>query len=219
MTGQGLRQLLSAILPLAVLAALLAILLAYGGLLAPATPQLPLEKIDLMKFEIREGKILLSVVNSGPQPVSIAQVLVNEAIWPFTLSPPRQLERLSSAMVSITYPWVYGEPVEVTLITSNGFTFTWGVEAAVLTPSTTFSQLVDFTLIGVYVGVIPVFLGFIWLPLLRQLSTLRLHFVLSITVGLLLLLGVDTLREALEVAAGVPTPLQGLGLIVLGFRF
>lgn len=68
----------------------------------------------------------------------------------------------------------------------------------------------------IYAGVIPVFLGLLWLPFLRTLRRRWIDFFLSLTVGLLVFLGVDAIAEALEFAGRVPGPYQGLGLVLLG---
>jgi zinc transporter ZupT len=41
-------------------------------------------------------------------------------------------------------------------------------------------------------------------------------FLLAVTIGLLIFLGIDTLAEALEQVAGVPGPFQGIGLVGIG---
>jgi zinc transporter ZupT len=76
--------------------------------------------------------------------------------------------------------------------------------------------LTTFALLGIYVGVIPVFLGLLWLPFLRGIDRRWLDFFLSLTIGLLVFLGVDALAEALETAGQVPGAFQGLGLVMLG---
>ena len=74
----------------------------------------------------------------------------------------------------------------------------------------------SFTLIGLYVGVIPIFLGIFWFPALRQLGRRTMTFLMAATAGLLIFLGLDTIAEALEVAANVPSAFQGIGLIGIG---
>jgi zinc transporter ZupT len=64
--------------------------------------------------------------------------------------------------------------------------------------------------------VIPVFLGLLWYPFLRELSASWLSFFLSLTVGLLVFLAVDTFHEALESAEAVPGALQGVSLVAIG---
>jgi zinc transporter ZupT len=71
--------------------------------------------------------------------------------------------------------------------------------------------------LGIYVGVLPVLLGLLWLPFLRRIGARWLDFFLAFTVGLLVFLGVDAIAEAVETAAAVAGAYQGLGLVTLGF--
>ena len=84
---------------------------------------------------------------------------------------------------------------------------------ATQSPRTDLTYFGTFSLLGIYAGVIPVFLGLLWYPFLRELSTEWLSFFLSLTVGLLAFLAVDTLEEALETAERVPGAFQGVMLI------
>ena len=62
---------------------------------------------------------------------------------------------------------------------------------------------------------IPVALGLLWYPFLRRLGSAGMNFVLAMTVGLLAFLVIDTLEEALEVAAELPGVFSGVPLVVL----
>jgi len=53
--------------------------------------------------------IELSVTNGGPDPVSIAQVLVDDAYWQYEIEPQATLDRLDRATISIPYPWSEGD--------------------------------------------------------------------------------------------------------------
>ena len=64
-------------------------------------------------------------------------------------------------------------------------------------------------------GVIPVFIGLLWLPFVRAIERRWIDFFLSLTIGLLVFLGVDALDEALETAALVPGAFQGTALVLL----
>ena len=57
----------------------------------------------------------------------------------------------------------------------------------------TVGQASTFALIGIYVGVIPVMMGLLWYPFIRRLSANKYNFFLSLTVGLLVFLGIDAL--------------------------
>jgi zinc transporter, ZIP family len=76
----------------------------------------------------------LSVRNGGPEPVTLSQVVVNDAIWDFEAEPSNTIPRLGSATVTIPYYWVEGEAYEIVLVTSTGTTFDAEVPVAVLTP-------------------------------------------------------------------------------------
>jgi zinc transporter ZupT len=155
-------------------------------------------------------------VNGGPEPVTVAQVLVDDASWLHYIDGDRTLGRLDRRTIRIPYPWVEGEPHVVRLITSTGLTFDATVEVATQTPRADARYLSTFALLGIYVGVIPVFIGLLWYPFLRTVSQRWLDFFLALTAGLLIFLGVDAFAESLETAALVPGAFQGFGLVLLG---
>jgi zinc transporter ZupT len=90
------------------------------------------------------------------------------------------------------------------------------IPVAFETPQPSTRTFLGFTLIGLYVGVIPVFLGIFWYPALRTLGRKWMVFLMAITAGLLLSLGLDTIAEAFEQAAVLPGVFQGIGLIGIG---
>jgi zinc transporter, ZIP family len=69
--------------------------------------------------------------------------------------------------------------------------------------------------VGLFVGVVPVALGLMFLPALRGVSRRGLEFVLALTAGLLVFLLIDTLEEGLEVAAGAASSLQASAVVWL----
>src|SRR5687768_3647087 len=203
--------------PLLLLAVLVLGFLRFGplGVFRKAFP--PVEELTVERITIpAPGELRVRVINSGPEPTTIAQVLVDDAAWAHTLDGPRTLRRLERRTVTIPYPWVEGEPVVVTLMTGTGLTFGGEVAVATESPRANRQFITTFALLGIYAGVIPVFLGLLWLPFLRTLRRRWLDFFLSLTVGLLVFLGVDALAESLEFAGALPGPYQGLGLILLG---
>lgn len=176
----------------------------------------PIEKLAFQKVQLFEDQITFEVLNDGPDPVTISQVLVNDIYWAFEISPSSTINRLGRAQMQIDFPWDQAEPVGITLISNDGVTFNLDIEMAVETPKPTPAYLLTFASLGIYVGVIPVFLGLLWLPFLRRLSANSYRFFLALTIGLLLFLGVDALFEsfeAIEKTAGVQ---QGLGIAVIG---
>ena len=205
------------VLPLLLLAALLVVFARFGpiGVFQAAFP--PIEELSFERIAFPEpGLVRVYLVNGGPEPVTVAQVIVDEAYWEHTVAPDRLVDRLEDIVVDIPYPWVDGDPLEITIVSSTGVTFTQEVAVATQSPQVTGSYVVTFALLGAYVGIIPVFLGLLWLPFLAGVSTRWVDFFLSFTVGLLLFLGVDALEGALDLAGQVASAFQGVGLIVLG---
>jgi zinc transporter ZupT len=87
---------------------------------------------------------------------------------------------------------------------------------AATTSTVSAGTLWSFTVIGIYVGIIPVLLGICWLPALRRLGKRAMVFLLAATVGLLIYLGVEATGEALVTAAELGGAFQGTGLVVIG---
>ena len=213
----GARRWLSALLPLALLAALLLLFFRFGpaGVFTGAFP--PVEELTITRVTLPDrGVLRVHVVNGGPAPVTVAQVQVDDASWTHSVDGARTIGRLESREITIPYPWVEGEPVVVRLVTSTGLTIDKEVPVAVLTPAPDARYLSTFALLGLYAGVVPVFIGLLWFPFLRGLSRKWIEFLLALTAGLLLFLGVDALAEAIELSAKVPQAFQGLGLVLLG---
>lgn len=210
------RLILAGLGPVALLAIFVALFLTYGplGVFKAAFP--PVEELTVERVVLRPGEMALSVTNGGPGPVTVAQVLVDDAYWQHAISPERTIPRLGRATISIPYPWIEGEPHRIKLLTSTGLVIEHEVAVAAETPKPDARYLGTFTLIGIYVGVIPVFVGLLWFPFLRRVGKRWLSFFLSLTAGLLVFLGLDTLVEALEVRTQVPGAFQGTGLVTLG---
>ncbi|MDR7543433.1 MAG: metal transporter [Armatimonadota bacterium] len=202
--------------PLALLAVFVALFLAYGplGIFEAAFP--PVEQLTVDRVTLRPGQMVVSLTNGGPSAVTVAQVLVDDAYWQHTVEPDRTIPRLGRATVTIPYPWMAGEPHRIKLLTSSGVVIEHEVPVAVQTPKPDGRSLLAFTMIGVYAGVVPVMIGLLWFPFLQRIGRRWLSFFLSLTGGLLVFLGLDTLAEALEVRDRVPGAFQGTGLVTVG---
>ena len=133
-----------AIVPLLLLIVLIALFIALNPL-SPFTGAFPpLEELTIQRVLFPENnQIQVTVINGGPDPVTIAQVLVDDAYWQFDISPGNTLERLEQATIDLNYPWVDGEPLPIMLITSTGVTFDHEVEVAVLSPETGSANLLS----------------------------------------------------------------------------
>ena len=204
----------SALLPLVALALLLSVF-AFGNPLALFTADLPpIEDLTFEQVRVVEDGFEVTLINSGPDPVTVAQVLVDEAYWNYTIDPSHTIPRLGRAELHIPYPWVETEPHEIVIITDTGVTFAGGVELATLTPTAGLSEFLAYGLLGIYVGIIPVALGMLWYPAMRRLGQRWMGAILALTLGLLVFLLIDTLLEAFEIAAMLPDVFQGVALVV-----
>jgi zinc transporter, ZIP family len=203
--------------PLVLLAALVTLFLRVGpiGVFRQSFP--PVEQLTVERIRLPEhGVMEVRVVNGGPEPVTVAQVMVDDANWVHQVNGSRTLQRLETRTITIPYPWVEGEPHRVALVTSTGLTFTGEVPVATLSPTVDARYLTTFALLGVYAGVIPVFIGLLWLPFVRAVNRRWIDFFLSLTMGLLVFLGADALVEAVETSGLVAGAFQGSALVLLG---
>jgi zinc transporter ZupT len=203
------------LIPIILLIGVIVLFLSTGGGLDLEAP-VPVENLAIERYHLERNVIELQVQNTGPQELTIASVIVNEAVMPFTVEPGPTIPRLGRASIHVNYAWSYGEAYGVTVFTSNAIPFAVDIPVAFETPQPSPRTFLGFTLIGLYVGVIPVFLGIFWFPALRQLGRRTMTFLMAATAGLLIFLGLDTVAEALEVAAEVPSAFQGIGLIGIG---
>jgi len=116
----------------------------------------------------------------------------------------------------VMQPWVEGEAYEVALVTSSGGTIAHEIPVAVETPSADAGFFGLMGLLGVYVGVIPVELGMLWLPWLRGEGANWLRALMALTVGLLAFLAVDATLEGLELAGEGAQAFGGAALVFVG---
>jgi len=206
----------NALLPVFLLLVLLLVFLKYGplGVFKASVP--PIEEVFIQKVTFSPDHIVVDVINDGPEPVTIAQILVNEVFWQFHMAPSQTLNPLERGRIDISYPWVEGDVERITLVSRNGVTFETEVDVATVTPTFNFLYFKSFMLLGVYVGVIPVLLGLMWFPFLVTLRGKGYAFLLALTVGLLVFLGFDALSESFELLKDVPESFNGVGIIVIG---
>ena len=172
----------------------------------------PVERLSISRATLHSDGIRLAVMNDGPDPVTIAQVVVDDAFWAFTSDRGATLGHLGATTVHVPYPWVAGETHLIKILTATGTPCVHEIAVAMETPRVTAAHLGAFALIGVYVGVLPVALGLCWFPVLARLQRRGLDVLLAITIGLLAFLLVDAVQEGLEGAATLAASYQGAAL-------
>jgi ZIP family zinc transporter len=204
------------LVPLSLIAGAAALLALLGapGLGERTGP--PVEELAIERTVLRPGEIQLTVRNDGPDAVDVAQVVVNDAFVPFTASDGDRVGRLGATTLGIAYPWIEGEAYEISLLTSTGATIEHQIPVAAETPEASSSFFALMVLLGLYVGVIPVALGMLWLPFVRRISEGWIRLLIAFTVGLLTVLGVDAGLEGLEIGSAAPSAFGGQALVLLG---
>ncbi|MGH3132248.1 MAG: ZIP family metal transporter [Gaiellaceae bacterium] len=176
----------------------------------------PADEFDIRRVEFSPGEIRITVRNPQPDDLTIANVNVDDAIVPYTVDGPTTLGRLRSSTIVVPFDWVDGDPITVGVTSSTGIETVEEIPAAVETPSPSVEGFFGYALIGAFVGLLPVTLGLLWLPALRQASAAWLSAFMALTAGLLTFLGVEALAEAFELQALLPSGLGGSGLVLLG---
>jgi ZIP family zinc transporter len=203
------------LVPLALIALAIGLFAALGapGLGERRGP--PAEELAVERTVLEPGVIELTVRNDGPDPVSIAQVQVNDAFVSFD-GAEGPIGRLQSETLKVRQPWVEGEAYEVALVTSTGGTIAHEIAAAVETPASDLGFFGLMALLGIYVGVIPIALGMLWLPWIRRIPPGTLRIVMALTIGLLAFLAVDATLEGLELAGEGSQAFGGAALVFIG---
>ena len=205
------------VLPLVLLGGLLGLMLWSGPFDALRGEEYPpVEDLAFQRVELGPDGIIATVFNDGPDSVTIAQVQVDDAFWGFSAEPGTTLAHLGRTILTIPYPWVQGDTHVVRVVTSTGVTVDHEVAVAVETPRADARFFGIFALIGLYVGVIPVAIGLVWLPWVSRAGRKGLDFLLALTVGLLLFLLIEAGHDGLEAAALAPGSFQGVALFVFG---
>lgn len=199
---------------LAGIAAALLALTLLGGESLPERNGPPIEELAVERTVLIAGEIELTVRNTGPDPVQIAQVFVNDGYVDVT-GGTEPIDRLGATTVVLDYPWQDGQPYLISLLTSTGLVVEHEIPAAVATPSPG-GILGLMALLGTYVGIIPIALGMLTLPLLRRVGPGVVGFLLALTVGLLAFLALDGGLEALELAGESGAAFGGPAVVVLG---
>ena len=187
------------IIPIILLSAMILYLFGPGSELVnfgTPLPNITIERVDFVESEIQ-----VTVRNTGPIELSIAQADVNDRVQPAAIEPDKNLARFETALVRIPYSWNEAEPYEIGLTVNDGTRFAHSVEAAAPAIKPSLELASYFGIIGTYVGIIPVMIGLLWFPFIAKMSPAKYKFFLALTAGLLLFLGIDAIEEGMEISA------------------
>ena len=207
-----------AIVPVLLLALAVGVVVSAGSSLVDlvgSNPP-PADQFDIRRVEFEPGEIRILVRNPQSDDLTIANVNVDDAIVPYSVDGPTTLGRLRSSTILVPFEWVDGDPITVGVTSSTGIQTVKEIPAAVETPQPSVQGFFGYALIGLLVGVLPIALGLLWLPALRQASPVWLATFMAFTAGLLTFLGVEALTESFQLQAVLPASLGGAGLVLLG---
>ncbi|MCT6736369.1 MULTISPECIES: hypothetical protein [Rhodococcus] len=191
---------------LAIIVVALTALAMLAGQSLPERTGPPIENISVERTALEPGRITLTLRNTGPDAVTVAQVAVNDTFVDL-VGAADPIGRLESQTVTLDYPWITGQPYLVSMLTSTGLVIEHEIPAAVATPAPGVAFFGLMALLGTYVGIIPVLLGMLLLPVMRRAGTRAVRFVLAVTVGLLAFLIFDGTSEGFKLAAASSLPI------------
>ncbi len=211
-TGRVLR----ALLPIVLLAGIVGYVLLNPPLAGVQSGE-PLPDLSISHVTLPDTETLvLHVTNSGAEPVTVQQVLINDAYWEFQVAGGPTVAPLESTTVTVPYHWTPTWDIGTALVTDGGATFHHTIVAPQPTPGLSLDLLWTLALVGIFVGVIPIALGMLWFPAMQGLSDRWLHAILAFSAGILAFLAFDAGFEAFEVAAEVPGAFAGTLVLVVG---
>jgi ZIP family zinc transporter len=205
-----------AAVPLALIAAAIAGFALLGGPGVDERRGPPVEELAVERTVLRPGEIELTVRNTGPDAMQVSQVAVADGFVNFSAEPDGEIGRLDSQVLTLDYDWQEGSPYLISMLTSTGATIEHEIDVAVETPDADAGFFGLMTLLGTYVGVIPVMLGLLFMPLLRRVSGAWIQLFMAITIGLLAFLALDGYLEGAEIGAASGGAFGGVELLFLG---
>jgi zinc transporter, ZIP family len=203
------------LIPLVLIGAVIAIFALLGGPGLGDRNGPPIEDLSIERTELHPGQIELTVRNDGPDAVTISQAMVNDSFVDFETSKSR-IGHLDATRVSMTYPWIEGEAYETKLVTATGAVVSHEIPVAAETPAKDADFYGLMALLGLYVGIIPVMLGMLWLPFVGRVGEAVIRVLIAVTIGLLGFLAIDATLEGIDVAGEGAKSFGGPALVFLG---
>ncbi|MGH3896731.1 MAG: ZIP family metal transporter [Pseudonocardiaceae bacterium] len=186
-----------------------------GGQTLPQRSGPPIETLAVERAVLSPGVIELTVRNTGPDPVQVGQVAVNDSFVGFT-GGEEPIGRLGAGTLRLDVPWQDGQPYLVSILTSTGAVIEHEIPVATTTPQRDGGSVGLMVLLGSYVGIIPVLLGMLFLPAVRRVGARTVRVLLALTIGLLAFLAADAAIEAIGLAGQTGAAFGGVALVVLG---
>src|SRR5688500_20186637 len=80
----------------------------------------PVERLTFQRVTLEPGAIVATVLNDGPDDLTIAQIQVDDAFWTFTTDRGQELGHLGRTTFRILFPWGEGDAHVVRVLPSPG---------------------------------------------------------------------------------------------------
>src|SRR2546428_7582395 len=99
------RRWVWALVPLLLLIVLVAVLVRFGplGVFIKAFP--PVEELTIDRVSLAPQTMAIHVTNGGPQPVTVAQGIVDQAYWGVSMPPGHTVPRLRPGLINLSQSW------------------------------------------------------------------------------------------------------------------
>ncbi|MEM7032645.1 MAG: hypothetical protein AAF629_24035 [Chloroflexota bacterium] len=204
-------------------------LIILGGLIAwliISPPQLRLfstaatEQLDIEQVILQPGRFELVVRNTGAESLSIAQVTINDAAWISLVLPKTTIDPLTRATIQLDdYEWIEGQTYQIIIYTTTANTFVVDIPDARVTPQLTQPNLLTLLLSGFLIGMLPLYVGLSWWPMLRQLYLPSWLIWVGVAIGLIFGRGVDLLPLVPHFVRHIGALYQAWGLVIIGLVF
>src|SRR4030095_4001889 len=89
------------VIPLVLLAGVIALFLYTSGAGLQVEPAAPIEALTFERTILRPGEFEFQVRNTGPQELTLAQVIINDSVWQFQAEPSNTIPRLGRGVLTI----------------------------------------------------------------------------------------------------------------------
>lgn len=211
----GRKLWLYGLLPVAALVLFVAVVVQFDSLRTRKDSPPPIEDLTIERVQITDHGFIVKIRADSPQPMVIAQVMVDGAYWVFSQEPIGPLRRIETALIKIDFPWVADEVHHLRFLTESGATFDHTIDIAQRSPDLSWSLIGDYALVGVLVGLVPVAFGMLFFPAIKTVGSEGLEFVLALTIGLLGYLFIDLVLEGLELSKSSSSIFGGAVLVLI----
>ena len=151
-------------------------------------------RVEQVKLE--PGRIDIVARNTSLSDVTIAQVTVNNAVWTSLVFPEPTVAGLRRASIQVAFEWREGQAYEIVIYTSNTPPVTAHITTTSARPQISTGNVLNLALSGLFLGILPIYLGLLWLPLLSQTGERWAVFVLALSVSVFFIQAVGMLADA-----------------------